>query len=281
MRFRMVLYCAALAVTLLLSGCSRRTDAAPPEQITQTKENQFTCTYENEAYEFILDLPEQTEHAPLILMLHGYGDSAQGFRSSTHLEKHANPLGYAVAYVSGGLGWNSGIGTEEKADKEFLVSLAHYLQDTYALDPSRTYAAGFSNGACMAHRLAAEVPDTFAACISVCGMLPANIGTDTQRKPVGFFQITGGKDSVVPKHSDGSAAHTDAPAIEDVMDAYVQTAGLTLSETAGAGKNGILKKYGSGKLQVWDLYMPEGTHGWQCGGADTCALILEYLEAQK
>ena len=284
MKKKILLLCTALAVLLPAGGCARQTpEHRLPENITQTKEHQYTCTFENESYSFILDLPEQPDGAPLILMLHGYGDSAEGFRSSVHLERQANPLGYAVVYASGGLGWNAGMDADDKPDREFLVSLADYLQETYALDASRIYAAGFSNGACMAHRLAAEAPETFSACVSVCGMMPARIRAEQKQQPVGFFQITGGKDAVVPKNSDGSAEHTDALAIEDVMDAYVQSAGLTLSATEEAGRNGILKKYSSpgSRKQVWDLFFPDGTHGWQCGGADTCSLILEFLETQK
>lgn len=268
---------------LLLTACTGRTEALPaPEQIEQVSDQKYTCTFQDVKYGFILDLPEQTQNAPLILMLHGYGNTADGFRSTVHLEAQANPLGYAVAYVSGGTEWNSGLAAAGDPDQEFLVSLAHWLQETYGFDSAHTYAAGFSNGACMVHRLAAEASDTFSACVSVAGMMPAGIWEARQEtEPVSFFQITGEKDAVVPKHSDGSAEHTQAPAIEDVLDSYVQAGGMTLSEECTAGTESTLTKYAGGNRQVWHLVIKNGSHQWQGGGADTNALIMEFLEAQK
>ena len=44
------------------------------------------------------------------------------------------------------VGWHSDASTEGNRDVEFLVSLTAYLQDAYALDPTRCFAVGFSNG---------------------------------------------------------------------------------------------------------------------------------------
>ena len=46
----------------------------------------------------------------------------------------------------------------------------------------------------------------------------------------GFFQITGEKDDVVPKNSDGSAKYAIVPAIEDVIAYYAEANGLTLDQ---------------------------------------------------
>ena len=268
---------AVMTGILLLTGCAQTPPAPALTEITQVSENKYTCMYEGQKYEYILDLPAQTGGAPLILMLHGYGDTAGGFRTGTAFHQSANPAGCAVVYASGGVGWNA-------EDAVFLETLVRQLQAEYGLDAARIFAAGFSNGAFMAHRLAAEHADTFSACISVCGTMEQSVWEGrSDPAPVSFFQITGGADAVVPKHSDGSAEHAKDPAIEDVMDSYVQAAGLTLTETAAAGRDGVLKKYGSEKVktQVWDLYLPAGTHGWRCGGIDTADLILQFLETQK
>ncbi len=37
------------------------------------------CSYDGVSHEFILYLPDQPEDAPLVLMLHGYGESAETF----------------------------------------------------------------------------------------------------------------------------------------------------------------------------------------------------------
>ncbi|MBP5744825.1 MAG: hypothetical protein J6W58_00815 [Lachnospiraceae bacterium] len=60
---------------------------------------------------------------------------------------------------------------------------------------------------------------------------------------VSFLQVTGEKDDVVPKNSDGSAAHSKAPAIEDVMDYYVESAGLDRSYEEQIGKKSTVTKF--------------------------------------
>lgn len=276
---------ALLLPVLLLTGCKAQAAKEPvyPSEITAVSEHKYTCTFEDVKYEYVLDLPEKTENAPLILMLHGYGDSAEGFRSSVHLEKAANPLGYAVAYVGSGLGWNSGIAAGGNPDKAFLVSLAQYLQHTYGFSQDCTYAAGFSNGAFMAHRLAAEAYDTFSACVSVAGMMPQQIWDnlpDYRNFPeVGFLQITGQKDAVVPQGEDQSD-----PNIYDVIRYYLEADGLSIHPFTIGNSCKLFKASAEDKRpQVWHLVIPEGGHTWQSSssGVDTNALIMEFLEIQR
>ena len=276
--------CAVLSGTA--TGCAAKAEPVRlPENTVQTSGFTYTCSFDGIQYEYTLDLPEQTDDAPLILMLHGYGDTAQGFRTSSHLQKEANAAGYAVAYAGGGLGWNCGLEAEGNPDTDFLVGLAHDLQAKYGLDAKRTYAVGFSNGACMVHRLAMEAGDTFSACVSVEGMMPERIwNARGAQKAVSFFQITGEKDTVVPKHSDGTADHTPAPAIEDVLAYFAEAGGLTQTAQSEIGNGSTLKKYtkpGS-SAQVWELLIAGGGHTWQSrsSGIDTNTLILEFLETQ-
>ena len=148
---------------------------------------------------------------------------AEGMKLNT--EKDANRLGYAVAYATGApnpndrtssTGWNSGIADSPNRDVEFLSALAEWLKSEYRLDSERVFVVGFSNGAFMVHRLALQTGDTFEAFISVAGMMPESMW---EARPisdisVSFLQVTGQKDDVVPKNSDGSADHSKAPAIE-------------------------------------------------------------------
>ena len=254
------------------------------------------CVYDGVKHECILDLPKESRGAPLVLMLHGYGGSALGFRRDTAFEQTANPRGYAVAYVTGAPSpedptsstcWNSGIAASGNRDVEFLCALANYLCGTYGFDADRVFAAGFSNGAFMTHRLAVEAYDIFAAVVSVTGMMPENIWKECpDRCSVGVFQITGEKDDAIPKNSDGSAKYAKAPAIENVMEYYVRANGLgPAAETCTVGNNGLLVKYSSDQTQkqVWDLSIPDGRHSWpgeKITGIRTNELILEFLETQ-
>lgn len=277
---------------LLLTGCGGKQQSAW-KQVTETKENCFETVYDGVKHDFRLDLPEVTENAPLVVMLHGYGESAESFRQKTSFEKEANERGFAVVYVTGAPspedktsanGWNSGIGASGNKDVEFLSGLAHYLCETYRLDEKRIYAVGFSNGAFMTHRLALEANDVFAGVVSVAGMMPESIWKNRPETcDISVFQITGKKDDVVPKDSDGSAKYSKAPAIESVIAYYVEKNGLTLSDTETVGKQSVLTKYtkpDSGS-RVWNLDIPDGRHSWpeeKITGIEMNQLILDFLE---
>ena len=256
--------------------------------------NRFACTFDGIKHNFILDIPEKTENAPLVLMLPGYGNTAESFRSSVQFEKEANALGYAVVWITGArnpndplssIGWNSGIGAEGNDDTVFLVSLAKYLQKEYSFDENRTFAAGFSNGAFMAHRLAMEAGDFFSACVSVAGMMPVKIwDARKDTNDVSFFQISGEKDDVIPKHSDGSADKSRDPAIEDVMAYWAESNVLDLCESERAENGTVLTKCRSDETsnQVWNLFIANGRHSWpneKLNEIDANSLILDFFES--
>ena len=270
-------------------------DQGTLENIARVSDGHYTCTFDGIRHAFIVDLPEKAEGSPLILMLHGYGGTAESFRAETGFEKDANPLGYTVVYVTGAPNpddktssnsWNSGIGISPNQDVGFLVALTEYLQQEYFLDKQHSFAVGYSNGAFMVHRLALEASSTFSAVVSVAGTVPASIWAERNNQcSAGLLQITGEKDDVIPKHSDGSAQYTKGPAIEDVIEYYAAANGLKMQEVLTAGKKSVLTKYGSPATdrQVWHLVVKDGRHSWsgeRVTGINTNRLILEYLGTQ-
>lgn len=284
---------AVLLISLFLIISVQAEDLSVPElEVIQLAENSFSVVFEGVTHGFVLYLPEKTEKIPLVFMLPGYGITAEGFRSSVHFEQDANPQGYAVVYVTGSrnpndpfssIGWNSGIASEGNDDVGFLAALAKYLQKEYSFDENRTFAVGFSNGAFMVHRLAMEAADTFSACVSVAGLMPVKIWNERKdTNEVSFFQISGEKDDVVPKNSDGSARSAKDPAIEDVMEYWAESNGLDLSGSEIIGKGSALTKYQSAdkRCQVWDLLIKDGRHSWpgeKLNGFNTNSLILEFF----
>ncbi len=266
----------------------------PLEDLTETGDNTYTCSYDGVGHDFILELPEETEGAPLIVMLHGYGQSASVMKSEVHMEEDAVPKGYAVVYVTGAPdstdptsanGWNSGISENENDDVGFIVSLTEYLQDEYGFDKDRTYAAGFSNGAFMMHRLAMDAQDVFSAVVSVCGKMPKSVWDRRyDSNQVGVLQISGEKDDVVPKALDGSATYAYDPGIEDVMQYWADSNGISQCVDESIGKNSTITKYGDAKgYKVWSVMVKDGHHSWYdegLTGIDVNGLIIEFFEAQ-
>ena len=262
------------------------------ENVTEVSEGKFTCSFADLEHDFIIDFPEKVEGSPLVIMLHGYGQNAESFRLSCGFEKDACQAGYTVVYVTGAkssgdatgaTGWNSGVGDSDNPDVAFLKAFADYIHEKYKTDKDRVYAVGFSNGAFMTHRLALEAGDTFSAVVSVSGMMPESIWeTRPDGLSVGVFQVTGEKDDVVPKNSDGSADTSINPAIEDVIEYYKLANDMTDAGSEDIGKASTLSKYentDTGK-SLWNLFIKDGRHSWPdegVTGINMNQLILDYF----
>lgn len=93
-------------------------------------------------------------------------------------------------------------------DIAFVTTMLDTLAATYTTDPRRTYAAGFSNGAQMVSRLAAELSDRFAAVAPAAGNLTV---TTLPARPMSVLLTVGSLDSlVVPALGYASAIPLDA-----------------------------------------------------------------------
>ena len=287
------LFLAAISFLFIFISAQAQGDYKAGLTVEHIAENRFSCSYDGIKHNFILDLPERSEGIPLVIMLPGYGNTAESFRDTTHFEEDANAHGYAVAYVTGAknpndpissVGWNSGIGGEGNDDVAFLVSLVKYLQKEYSFDAGRTFAVGFSNGAFMVHRLAMEAGDVFSACVSVAGLMPAKIWNERKEtNDISFFQITGEKDDAIPQTGSGSAKYAKDPAIEDVMAYWAESVGLDLCDSEETENGAFLTKCRSEERpnQVWNLLIKNGRHSWpsvKLNGIDGNDLILEFLE---
>ncbi len=282
----------AILAVYALTGCS---SGSSLENI-QKEDNKVKCTYEEVKHEFKVYLPEVSKNAPLVLILHGAGGSAESFRDMIEFEKDALPMGYGVCYVTGsvnvkcgrnGCSWNYGRISGDYDDVGFIKAVVDYLVDEYSFDEDRVYCAGFSNGGFMNHRLALEAQDTFKACVSVAGAL---CGPEWKNRPeknnVGFLQVTGEKDEAVPKNLDETAKYSIDPAIEDVIDYYVSSNSLEKQSEEEIGKGSLLTKYGKDgdPDSVWTLLVKGGKHGWpdESGdGINTNKLILEFYESRN
>ena len=106
-----------------------------------------------------------------------------------------------VAYPDGiGSSFNAGAccGTASSSnvdDVGFARELVRDLSEKMCVDPKRVYATGMSNGGHMAHRIACEAADVFAATASVAGKMlvaPCN-----PSRPISIVQWHGTEDTIV------------------------------------------------------------------------------------
>lgn len=119
-------------------------------------------------------------NAPLVLALHGYSGNNNEMMNNYGWTELADQRGFVVAFPNGTRDqWNNRFWDVDYAfhqgfdidDDGFLSSLAVHLQELHDLDPMRTFATGFSNGAEMCFQLACREPETFVAFAPIIGMM--------------------------------------------------------------------------------------------------------------
>ena len=149
---------------------------------------------------------------PTVIVLHGGGGNAQATQFLTRMNPVADAHGFLVVYPQGltplatsdtGFAWADGRGTAaDRAgtdDVGFVRALVTTLVADYGSDPDSVYVCGFSNGGFMTQRLAAEIPELFAA----AGALGASLGTEqildfADAPPLPIFYLAGTEDPAVP-----------------------------------------------------------------------------------
>ncbi|MES2069087.1 MAG: prolyl oligopeptidase family serine peptidase [Pseudomonadota bacterium] len=151
--------------------------------------------------------------APLVLVMHGSGESAAQIRSGTGygFERLADQHGFAVVYPNSySLDWNdcSMVGDfsangHDIDDVRFLGAVVDLLITEIGSDRGRVFATGVSAGGFMAMRLALEAPTRFRAVAAVAANVPSP--ENFKCKPVeqatsatSVMIMNGTKDPLVP-----------------------------------------------------------------------------------
>ena len=177
------LYFLILAAAALVSVCCKKSGNTPPYRIEGIER------IDNYDRTWLLNLPpgyyNNDSMMPLIIALHGTGGSGAQFEKDYAFTTRANREGFAVLYPDGvrkqdgRLGirtWNAGSCCDYASysnvnDTKFISILIDELSEQFRINRRRVYIAGMSNGAMMAYRLAAELPEKIAAIAAVSGMM--------------------------------------------------------------------------------------------------------------
>jgi polyhydroxybutyrate depolymerase len=140
----------------------------------------------------------------LVLNFHGlYGwPSQQADFSQFNMVAAVGAM--VVAYPAGiGNSFNAGLCCGEAQssgvdDEGFARALVDKLIDELCIDPKRVYATGMSNGGHMAHMLACNTADVFAATASITGKLTMNPLECQPARPISIIDFHGTADVIVP-----------------------------------------------------------------------------------
>jgi polyhydroxybutyrate depolymerase len=155
--------------------------------------------------------PESRALQPLVIVLHGAGGNGELYLSKNNWAREAQRERFIVCAPTGLPAlpnrpsnfqsnpnlWNSGQlkgkGPRSRVDDvKFIDALIAQLKKDYAIDPSRIYVTGHSNGAGMTYRLAAERSRLFAAIAPVMG--ECAVVDPKLERGVPTLQIFGDKD---------------------------------------------------------------------------------------
>ena len=140
---------------------------------------------------------------------------------------------FVLVYPVGlGLTWNAGgkccgyALTENIDDIAFVREILSDLETLVTVDAKRVYATGFSNGAAFVHRRACEMPDRFAAIVSVSGLLAH--GPCQANQPVSVMHVHGLADVILSYEGGGEY---EMPPVEEIMSSWMEINGCTGSPT--------------------------------------------------
>jgi polyhydroxybutyrate depolymerase len=179
---------------LSLTNCSEQNPASTTS---------YTFEIDGRSRTFLLHLPDNLKNnAPLVFVIHGYGDSANGIRNFTKMDSIADKNGFAVCYPEATLGndglrsWNVGYSNYGVDDIGFINALASFLQNTYKLSVKNTFCTGMSNGGDMTIQMACLKPDLFRAVAPDVGCLMYWLYDSCRIKNIApIFMINGTNDS--------------------------------------------------------------------------------------
>jgi polyhydroxybutyrate depolymerase len=136
--------------------------------------------------------------APLVFSFHGHGDTAENYQTT---ELHLAFPEAIVVYPQGSPsprdkypGWQTEKGQDNDRDLRLVDVALASLRQKYAVDDSRIYSVGFSNGANFTYLLWAERPNVFAAFAAVAGRLRPSVQL---KEPKPLVHIAGMRDQQI------------------------------------------------------------------------------------
>lgn len=220
--------------------------------------------------------------APVVLALHGATMTGPMLAWFTALNAKADQAGFLAVYPDGtgsrsSYFWNAGgccgpAGRDGVDDVGFVRALLDDLAGAYRVDPRRVYAAGLSNGAMMAYRLACELSDRVAAVACVAGTMTA--AECRPGRPVSVLHVHGTDDEYAPfAGGRGPKSVTGFPyrSVEETVRIWVQADGCSgepeveeLPDRASDGTRVVRKTYCGGRdgTEVALVVVEGGGHTW-------------------
>lgn len=167
-----------------------------------------------------------TSNAPLVVVLHGYTESAEKIMVYSEMNRIAKENNFAVVYPQGTKDnnsrtfWNVGYAPHTDIttdDVGFIITLVKYLQHKHAHSVTNTFVTGMSNGGVMCYVLICKHPNVFKAAAPVAGvMLQSFTDECDSMAPIPLLAVFGTDDHVTKfdgdlNNNDGRGAYPSIP----------------------------------------------------------------------
>ncbi len=253
---------------------------------------------------FLLDVPKHLKpDAALVLVFHGFTDSAQGVRRKSGFAFLAEKSGFVAAYpqgtrdAKGNTFFNVGYSfhqSEKVDDVAFARELSARLVRDLELDPDAVFSTGMSNGADMSYLLARQPRPFVRAIAPVAGcMMSSWTNALSPQSRISVMEVHGKQDKTTwwagdPQDREGWGAYLGT---EAVMAFWVKGLALEKSQTTemprasadGHQAIGLHRWWTTAdNTEVWLYEIPEGGHEWprHLGDKDrtTAAVIWEFFQ---
>ena len=190
--------------------------------------------------------------APLLVLLHGYGDDGLALLEFYDFASRAEEGGFAILLADGVRDdegqryWNAtdlccGRADVKQDDVSYLVGLVEEAGTLVAVE--RTYLLGHSNGGFMAYRLACENMAGLAGIVSIAGSSFEDPERCADSTPVSVLQVHGDRDRVVDIGGGGlpGSGKGRYPGAMEVVSRWAERAGCEPgAESVGAARIGDL-----------------------------------------
>ena len=240
--------------------------------------------------------PRHHVSMPVVLLLHGAGGNSRNVMRQSNIGEAADDRGVLVVSADGTAPradrpprfftnpqmWNDGSGRRTGPaygvdDVGFLATLLDEVAARFPVDTARVYAMGFSNGASMALRLAAELPDRIAAVAADAGHPFASPTRGV--RPVPTICVCGTVDPLIPLNGGRVrlpwGTTTLQPSYADRVAWWAREQGCDAAAETGAPVAGVTRTRwcGANGAEV-ELHLVDGAgHVWP-GGTSTMSELL-------
>jgi polyhydroxybutyrate depolymerase len=179
-----------------------------PSDVSKPGDASHSLLVGSQARSYLLHLPAEykgDKPAPLVIDFHGGAESATEERSSSPYPELLDPKGVVMAFPDGlkgpaGTAWNVGpCCVADVDDVGFARAIVEDVRKLACIDARRVYAVGVLTGGGMAHYLACQAADVFAAVAPAAfDLLEENVDDCNPSRAISVVSFRGTADSRVP-----------------------------------------------------------------------------------